>query len=100
MARLKLQGQGIIITADVEVTTSALAAGAEEELDIAIADAEVGDVLIVNPSVDLIEAGLSISYAYIDAAGSGKVGISNQSGSGLTGATADLHCVVISDRTV
>lgn len=100
MAKLKLQGQGAIITKSAEVTVSALAAAAEEELTISDSDAEVGDVIVCSPSEALDEAGLCIASARVSAAGTIKVRISNQSGSGLTGSTEDLYYAIISDRTV
>lgn len=98
--RLKLGGQGIIIREDVEVTVSALAAGAEEELTLTVSGAEVGDVAVASPSEALDEAGLCISSARVSAANTVKVRISNQSGSGLTGSTEDMHVAIISDRTI
>lgn len=100
MAILKLQGQGAIITKTAAVTVSALAAAAEEELTISDSDAEVGDVIVCSPSEAMDEAGLSISSARVSAAGTIKVRISNQSGSGLTGGENNLDYAIISDRTV
>jgi len=84
-------GSSTIITfkerGTISVTITALAAAAEEDLDIAITNVTVGDSVIVTPTEAAMETGVSISGAWVKANGTITIRISNQSGSGLTGST-------------
>jgi hypothetical protein len=66
------------------VTVTALAAAAEETYTIADTDAEVGMVVSASPNV-APEAGWGIICAWVDAAGSIKIKVSNFGAAGLTG---------------
>lgn len=59
------------------VTVSALAAAAEEDLTITDADATVGDVISVSFDNAGMETGMCVCGAWVSAAGSIKVRISN-----------------------
>ena len=80
----------------VSVTVSALAAAAEEDIDVTISGAAVGDVVWVNPTEAAAETGLSISAAWVSAADTVSIRVSNQSGVGLTGSTENWNYVLIS----
>lgn len=59
------------------VTVSALAAAAEEDLTISDSDAAVGDVVVVSFDEAGMETGLCVCGAWVSAAGSIKIRISN-----------------------
>jgi len=71
----------------VSVTVSALAAAAEEDIDVTITGATTADHVSVNPTETAAETGLSVSAAWVSAADTVTIRISNQNGSGLTGST-------------
>lgn len=79
----------------IAVTVSTLAAAGEEDLDITITGAAVGDVIIVNPLEAAAEAGVSVSAVWISAADTLTIRVSNQSGSELTGSTANWNYTLI-----
>lgn len=87
MAQLSFQGQGKLFIGDISVTVSALAAAAEEVISLSISDAAVGDIVVMTPPEAAIEAGLSVLRAHCSAAGTVKLKVGNDSGSGLTGST-------------
>lgn len=61
----------------VSLTQSALAAGAEEDLSGTVANAAVGDMVIVTPRDATAETGLAVVAAWVSAAGTIKVRTSN-----------------------
>ena len=80
----------------VSVTVSALAAAAEEDIDVTVSGAATSDLILVNPTEAAAEAGLSVSAAWVSAANTVTIRVSNQSGSGLTGSTENWVYVLIS----
>jgi len=98
--KLSLQGQGMIKHTAANITVSALAAGAEEDITISDSDAEVGDVVVASPVNAMAETGFAIVCAWVSANGSIKVRLSNVSGSSLTGGTNSLKYAIISNRSV
>ncbi|NIO44970.1 MAG: hypothetical protein GTN36_05465 [Candidatus Aenigmarchaeota archaeon] len=85
------QGEGSRFYGSASVTVSALAAAAEEDLSITDTNAEVDHVVSVSFANAAMETGLSVSAAWVSAAGTIKVRISNQSGSGLTGGANTIY---------
>lgn len=83
-----------VLGRSASVTVSALAAGAEEDLTITDADAAVGDVIAVSFDDAGMETGMSIAGAWVSAAGSIKVRISNLHTSGLTGGSRTIRYVI------
>ena len=69
---LKAGSAGTLITkiekGTVSVTVSALAAGAEEDIDVTVTGAVAGDAVMVNPTEAAAETGLSVAAAWISAA--------------------------------
>lgn len=79
----------------VSVTVSALAAAAEEDLDITVAGAQVGDLVNIAPRDAAAEAGLMWS-AWVSAAATVTIRVTNASGSGLTGSTSNWDYLLVS----
>lgn len=75
------------------VTVAALTANTAETYDIADADAEVGDIVLVSPNA-APEAGWGIEAAWVDSAGAIKVRARNHSGSSLTGGSLVLNYAI------
>ena len=82
----------------VSVTVAALAAAAEADVDVTISGAKVGDIIVVNPPEDAAETGLCVAAAWISAANTLTIRMSNQQAStALTGSTKDWPYLLISD---
>jgi hypothetical protein len=77
MASLSFQGQGSCKVTSASVTVTALAAAAEEEYSITDADAAVGDIVLASFDNAGMETGMNISGAWVSAAGTVKVRVSN-----------------------
>ncbi len=72
------QGRDSLYVGTGTITTTALAAGAEEDLTITDSNAAVGDVCSVSPAdSDAAETGMSIALAWCETAGTIKVRVSN-----------------------
>lgn len=80
----------------ISVTVSALAAGDEEEYDLAIADAAVGDIVMMNPPAAAAEAGLAAVLCWVIGAGHVGLRVSNlNAAAALTGSTANWsYCLI------
>ena len=79
----------------VSVTVAALAAAAEADVDVTVTGATpLTDMVSVSPPEAAMEAGLSISAAWVSAADTVTIRMSNQSGSGLTGSTEDWQYIL------
>lgn len=79
----------------IAVTLAASLAAAEEDVSLTIANATVGDMVIVTPLNASMETGVCICGAWVSANGTVKVRISNVSGSTLTGSTANWqYCLI------
>lgn len=79
----------------IAVTLAATAAAAEEDVSLTIADATVGDMVMVTPLNASMETGVAIIGAWVSANGTVKVRISNVNGSGLTGSTQNWQYLLI-----
>jgi hypothetical protein len=96
MATLSFQGQGFLKISSSAETVSALAAGAEETLDITDSDAAVGDLVLVNPSNAGAESSLGIVAAWVSAAGTIKVRITNvHAADALTGGSRTFYYAIL-----
>lgn len=95
--RLQLVGAKItrFYRAVGDITISALAAGAEEELTIAVTGAAVGDHVIVTPNAAAPEAGVSFGLTWVSAADTVKIRVSNLSAGALTGGNLSVAVLVI-----
>ena len=80
----------------VSVTVSALAAAAEEQYSLSIADAAVGDIIIMNPPAAAAETGLAQILCYVASAGSVGLRVSNvNAAAALTGSTSNWsYCLI------
>ena len=78
--RLNLLGQGTIYVGSGSITTSALAAGAEEDLTISDTNAKAGDVVAVSIINAKMETGMSIAAAWVSADGTISIRVSNLNG--------------------
>lgn len=79
----------------VSVVVSALAAAAEEDIDVTISGAAAGDIVLACPTEAAAETGLAILGAWVSAADTVTIRIGNTSGSGLTGSTANWSYLLI-----
>ncbi len=93
------KGTGTILTrvvkGTVSVTVAATAAAGEEDVVLTISGAEAGDYISFTPTEAAMEAGLSISGAFVSDDDEVTLRLSNQSGSGLTGSTEDWTYLLI-----
>lgn len=79
----------------VSVTVAALAAGAEADVDVTIAGAQVGDIVNIAPRDAAAEAGLMWN-AWVSAANTVTIRMTNASAGSLTGSTSNWDYLVIS----
>jgi hypothetical protein len=86
----------LCLKGSVSVTVSALAAAAEEDIDVTVTGAQVGDVVWVNPTEAAAETGLAVAAAWVSAANTVSIRVSNLHTSGLTGSTENWNYVLIS----
>jgi hypothetical protein len=84
-----------ILKGTVEVTVSALAAAAEEDISVTISGAAAGDIVCVTPLDAAMETGVGLIAAWVSAANTVKIRVSNFSGSSLTGSTANWSYMVV-----
>lgn len=78
-----------------DITISALAAAAEEELTITVTGAAVGDHVIVTPNAAAPETGVSFGLTWVSAANTVKIRVSNLSAGALTGGNLSVAVLVI-----
>ena len=76
----------------------AIAAGTTVEVAVTVADASLGDMILVTPPAN-IEAGLTVGNAYVSAANTIKFRISNVSAGAVTPATQTLTYTYFLVRT-
>jgi hypothetical protein len=79
----------------IAVTLAATLAAAEEDVSLTIAGATAGDIVIMTPLDAAMETGVAIVGAWVSAANTVKVRITNVNGSTLTGSTANWqYCLI------
>jgi hypothetical protein len=84
-----------ILKGTVAVTLAATAAAAEEDVSLTITGAAAGDIVIMTPLNASMETGVAIVAAWVSAADTVKVRISNVHSSGLTGSTQNWsYCII------
>lgn len=89
----------LILKGTVSVTVAALAAAAEADVDVTVTGAQLGDNVVISPAADATaETGLMWN-AWVSATDTVTIRMTNASGSGLTGSTADWAYTVISSAT-
>ena len=95
--RLSLQGQGaIFVDPAVAIVIPTTAASTVADVEITVADAAVGDAVIVNLIAALMEVDLVVAGAYVSEAGKIKVRLFNKdSGNAFTGGTSTCSVVLI-----
>lgn len=76
------------------ITISALAAGAEEDLTLTVTGAAIGDHVIVSPAA-APEAGVGFVLAWVSAANTVSVRVHNFGASGLTGGAQSVAALVV-----
>ncbi len=76
-----------VIKSTVSVTVSALAAAAEEDIDVTVTGAAVGDMVWVNPTEAAAETGLAVLGCWVSAADTVTIRVGNTHTAGLTGST-------------
>lgn len=79
----------------VAVTISALAAAAEEDLDVTVTGAAAGDIVVVTPLEATMEAGVGILGSWVASADTVTIRVTNASGSSLTGSTTNFSYLII-----
>lgn len=82
-----------VLKGTVSATVSALAAAAEEDVDVAFANAAAGDVVVVTPLEATAETGLTW-HAWVLSAGNLTLRFGNASGSSLTGSTSNWSVLI------
>ena len=82
-----------IKSAAISVTVSALADAAEEDISLTITGVAAGDLVLLAPINAAMETGLAVIGAWVSAANTVKLRVSNVKGSGLTGSTANWNYV-------
>jgi hypothetical protein len=97
-AGVKPNPTAITLTDEVtaSVTISALAANAQEDKDVTVTGAALGDYVIVQPAADATaEAGLTWN-AWVSAADQVTIRFHNDTTGSLTGSTADWKILLLS----
>lgn len=79
----------------VAVTISALAAAAEEDLDVTVTGAAAGDIVIVTPLEATMEAGVAILGSWVVSANTVTIRVGNTAGTSLTGSTTNFSYLII-----
>ena len=92
--RFLFEGQGTCFYGSGAVTVSALAAGAQEDLQISDSNAKDGDVVCVTLAAAGYEAGMIVT-GYVSAAGAVEVRVNNTSGGALTGGATTAYYTLI-----
>jgi hypothetical protein len=99
VAGLKVSSSGTLLTkilkGTVSVTLAATAAAGEEDVSLTITGAAAGDIVIMTPLDAAMETGVALVAAWVSAADTVKIRISNVHGSSLTGSTANWsYCII------
>jgi len=84
-----------LLQGTVSVTVSALAANAQEDKDVTVTGAATGDIVTVCPTDAAAEAGLTFC-AWVSAADTVTVRITNDTTGSLTGSTANWSYLLTS----
>jgi hypothetical protein len=79
----------------VSVTVAAITAGAEADVDVTITGASLGDAIVIAPRDAAAETGLMWN-AWVSAANTVTIRMTNASGSTLTGSTSNWDYLLIS----
>lgn len=79
----------------VTVNPGAITTGAELDYAMTVANAAVGDSLVMNPPAGGASAGLEVTSAWVDSAGTIKMRLRNNTGSTLTPASATWTYLLI-----
>lgn len=84
-----------ILKGTVSVTLAATAAAAEEDVSLTISGAAAGDIVIMTPLNASMETGVGIVAAWVSAANTVKVRITNLHTSSLSGSTQNWsYCII------
>jgi hypothetical protein len=95
MAQLSFQGQGKVFTGSVSLNLPSIAVGAVGEGSVAIADAAVGDIVLLCGPTAGLTAGMALCGAYVSEAGTVKVRAVNGSGGTVDEAAATVFYILI-----
>jgi hypothetical protein len=93
----KSQASAITLTlaGTVSVTVAALTAASEADVDVTVTGAQVGDLVQIAPRDAAAETGL-MTCAWVSAANTVTVRMTNASGSTLTGSTSNWDYILLS----
>jgi hypothetical protein len=99
VASLRVSSTGTVLTkilkGTVSVVLAATAAAAEEDVSLTITGAAAGDIVIMTPLDASVETGVAVVAAWVSAADTVKVRISNLHTNTLTGSTAAWsYCII------
>lgn len=94
---LKFQGQGrIYVDPAVSITVPAVSASSLEDLEVTVANAAVGDAVLVSMAAADFETDLGIVGAFVSEAGKVKIRFyNNDSGNAATGGAATAQIILI-----
>ena len=97
---LKLGSGGTALTkwlkGTVAVTLAATAAAAEEDVTVTITGAAAGDIVLVTPLAAAMETGVAIIGAWVSAADTVKIRVSNvNAAAALSGSTSNFSYLII-----
>jgi hypothetical protein len=95
MAKLSLQGQGSIIKGTVAVDLASVATLATTEKEVVVADAVLGDTVIVNPPAAGLTAGMCVCDARVSEAGKIKIRVFNGSAGTVDEASGTWEYILI-----
>jgi hypothetical protein len=84
-----------VLKGTVAVTIGAIAAGAEADVEVTVAQAAAGDIVAVTPLNAAMETGVGILAAWVSEAGKIKIRFTNAHTSGLTGSTSNFSYLLI-----
>jgi hypothetical protein len=84
-----------ILKGSVAVNPASLADGAEADTSITITGAVVGDIVVLNPPTDALDAGIIVGQAHVSAADTVKVRIHNNSGGTVDVASGTWYYLLI-----
>lgn len=86
---------GVSLKGTVAVTIAAGLAAAEEDITVTITGAAAGDIVMVTPLSTAMETGVGIAGAWVSAADTVKIRVTNLSASTLTGSTTNFSYLII-----
>lgn len=91
---------GAYATGEFTIDPGSISAGANEDQTVAVAEADVGDVVVISPQATLLD-GLVLSQAYVSAAGTITFTLENHTAGALNqGSTVMSYALIRGQGTI